>query len=196
MLAKHKKQEEETGKNDCKTVEQIREHLLKYTKDKGKVGKDNSWGYGVIDIEKLMKDAPMPTPEPKPEPTPSPVKPTPSPVKPTPSPVKPTPSPVKPTPSPVKPTPSPVKPKPTPPPSSPPSEPEPSPTPVEPKPPVKKPKKKKTTLFIVLGVVLVATIVGAVVYYNSNKVDIPTPPYIDENGEVDWNKKFEFEKKK
>ena len=34
MLAKHKKQEKETGKNDCKTVEQIREHLLKYTKDK------------------------------------------------------------------------------------------------------------------------------------------------------------------
>ena len=188
MLAKHKKQEEETGKNDCKTVEQIREHLLKYTKDKGEVGKDNSWGYGVIDIEKLMKDAPMPTPEPKPEPTPSPVKPTPSPVKPTPSPVKPTPSPVKPTPSPVKPTPSPVKPTPSPV--------KPTPIPVEPKPPVKKPKKKKTTLFIVLGVVLVATIVGAVVYYNSNKVDIPTPPYIDENGEVDWNKKFEFEKKK
>ena len=31
MLAKHRKQEEETGENDCKTVDQIKEHLLKYT---------------------------------------------------------------------------------------------------------------------------------------------------------------------
>ena len=54
MLAKHKKQEAETGKNDCKTIAEIREHLLKYTKDKGEVGKDNSWGYGVIDVEKLI----------------------------------------------------------------------------------------------------------------------------------------------
>ena len=178
MLAKHRKQEKATGMNDCKTVAEIREHLLKYTHDKGAVGKDWSWGYGVVDVEKLMKDDPMPTP------TPTPIKPTPTPIEPTPTPIEPTPSPVKPTPSPVKPTPPP----------SPPSEP--SPTPVKPKPPVKKPKKKKTTFFIVLGVVLVATLVGAVVYYNSNKVDIPTPPYIDENGEVDWNKKFEFEKKK
>ena len=34
MLAKHRKQEKETGKNDCKTVDEIREHLLKYTIDK------------------------------------------------------------------------------------------------------------------------------------------------------------------
>ena len=79
MLAKHRKQEKATGMNDCKTVAQIREHLLKYTHDKGAVGKDWAWGYGVVDVEKLMNDAPMPTPEPKPEPTPSPVKPTPSP---------------------------------------------------------------------------------------------------------------------
>tara|TARA_A200000159_G_C7319511_1_gene338209 strand:- start:617 stop:1774 length:1158 start_codon:yes stop_codon:yes gene_type:complete len=76
MLAKHKKQERETGKNDCKTVAQIREHLLKYTKDRGSLGKDNDWGYGVIDVEKLIgaepEPAPEPTPEPAPEPTPEP----------------------------------------------------------------------------------------------------------------------------
>ena len=54
MLSKHKKQERDTGKNDCKTVEEIREHLLKYTMDKGRLGKDNSWGYGVIDVQKLF----------------------------------------------------------------------------------------------------------------------------------------------
>jgi subtilisin family serine protease len=78
MLAKHKRQEKETGKNDCKTVEQIREHLLKYTMDKGKIGKDNAWGYGVIDVEKLIgtKPEPKPTPEPDiPHPYPEPEKP-------------------------------------------------------------------------------------------------------------------------
>lgn len=54
MIAKHKKQEKETGKNDCKTVEQIREHLLKYTMDRGRQGKDNSWGYGVIDLNLMF----------------------------------------------------------------------------------------------------------------------------------------------
>lgn len=54
MLSKHKKQERSNGKNDCRTVADIREHLLKYTNDKGTVGKDNDWGYGVIDVEKLL----------------------------------------------------------------------------------------------------------------------------------------------
>ena len=71
MLAKHKKQESETGKNDCKTVAQMREHLLKYTLDKGMQGKDSSWGYGVIDVEGLISGKkPKPKPEPKPEPEP------------------------------------------------------------------------------------------------------------------------------
>ena len=179
MLAKHRKQEKATGMNDCKTVAQIREHLLKYTHDKGMVGRDWSWGYGVVDVEKLMNDAPMPTPTPaKPTPSPKP-KPTPTPVKPSPTPVKPSPTPVKPSPTPVKPSPTPVKP---------------SPTPVKPTPPVEKPKKSKTTMFIVIGVVLLVGIIGSIVYYNSNKVDIPPPPYINENGEVDWDKKFELEK--
>ncbi len=77
MLAKHKKQEKETGQNDCKTVAQIREHLLKYTMDKGRLGKDNAWGYGVIDVEKLIESEPeiphpYPEPEPKPKPAPKP----------------------------------------------------------------------------------------------------------------------------
>ena len=176
MLAKHRKQEKATGMNDCKTVAQIREHLLKYTHDKGAVGKDWSWGYGVVDVEKLMNDAPMPTP------TPTPLKPTPTPIKPTPTPkIEPTPTPNEPTPTPIKPTPTPIKP---------------TPTPIKSKPPVKKPKKNKTTLFIVLGVVLVATIIGAVVYYNNNKVEIPQPPYINQDGTIDWDKKYQLDKEK
>ncbi len=55
LIAKHRKQEKETGFNDCRTVAQIKEHLVKYTDDKGVVGKDNAWGYGVIDVEKLIE---------------------------------------------------------------------------------------------------------------------------------------------
>ena len=50
LIAKHRKQEAETGENDCKTIEQIREHLIKYADDKGVVGRDDTWGYGVIDV--------------------------------------------------------------------------------------------------------------------------------------------------
>lgn len=82
MLAKHKKQEAETGKNDCRTVENMRQHLIKYAVDAGKVGKDKDFGFGIIDIHKLIAEMKMenePTivePEPKPiEPTP--VEPTP-----------------------------------------------------------------------------------------------------------------------
>lgn len=54
LLSKHIKQEADTGKNDCKTIEQIREHLLKYADNKGIVGHDDNWGYGVIDPVKLI----------------------------------------------------------------------------------------------------------------------------------------------
>jgi len=56
MLAKHRKQEKETGKNDCKTIEEIKEHLLKYTLDRGEIGKDDKWGHGIIDIHSLILD--------------------------------------------------------------------------------------------------------------------------------------------
>ena len=56
LISKHIKQELETGKNDCKTVEQIREHLLKYADKKGVTGHDENWGYGVINPEKLINE--------------------------------------------------------------------------------------------------------------------------------------------
>lgn len=49
LLAKHKIQEKYTGKNDCRTVDEIKQHLIKYADDKGVVGRDDVWGYGVID---------------------------------------------------------------------------------------------------------------------------------------------------
>ncbi len=55
MLAKHKKQEKLTGKNDCTTVKNIVEHLIKYTKDKGII-KNNEFGYGIIDPLQLVGD--------------------------------------------------------------------------------------------------------------------------------------------
>lgn len=54
LIAKHKKQEKETGRNDCKTVDEIKQHLLKYTIQKNVLGRDNHWGYGIIDVEKLI----------------------------------------------------------------------------------------------------------------------------------------------
>jgi subtilisin family serine protease len=54
LLAKHRKQEKETGKNDCKTVEQIIEHLKKYSIDVGPTGKDEWFGYGIIDVNKMI----------------------------------------------------------------------------------------------------------------------------------------------
>jgi len=56
LLSKHLKQELQTGKNDCKTVDQIKEHLKKYCDDKGISGHDNIWGYGVVDPIKLIKE--------------------------------------------------------------------------------------------------------------------------------------------
>jgi subtilisin len=54
LLSKHRIQEELTGVNDCKTVDQIKEHLLKYTVDQGVIGKDNHWGYGIVDVEEMI----------------------------------------------------------------------------------------------------------------------------------------------
>ncbi len=56
LISKHLKQEAETGKNDCKTVDQIREHLVKHCIDKGTVGRDKKWGYGVINIGELLEN--------------------------------------------------------------------------------------------------------------------------------------------
>lgn len=55
LLSKHRKQESITGKNDCKTVEQVREHLQKYAVDKGALGKDKKWGFGAINAAGLIE---------------------------------------------------------------------------------------------------------------------------------------------
>lgn len=62
LIAKHRKQEAETGKNDCKTVAQIKEHLKKYSVDVGKIGKDNKYGYGIVDVDEMLKNENCTTP--------------------------------------------------------------------------------------------------------------------------------------
>lgn len=54
LLAKHKMQEAKTGMNDCKTIDQIKEHLKKYSIDTGKTGRDNEFGYGIVDVSKMI----------------------------------------------------------------------------------------------------------------------------------------------
>ena len=56
LLSKHAKQEKLTGKNDCKTCEEVRNHLIKHSVDMGDRGKDKKWGYGVVDIKTMMKE--------------------------------------------------------------------------------------------------------------------------------------------
>lgn len=56
LISKHIKQELTTGQNDCKTVEQVREHLLKYADKKGVSGHDENWGYGVINPINLINE--------------------------------------------------------------------------------------------------------------------------------------------
>ena len=78
LLAKHEAQENETGLNDCKTVAQIKQHLQKYSTDKGVIGKDSTWGYGMINPEDLILSAHQePEPEPPESVNPTPVKPRP-----------------------------------------------------------------------------------------------------------------------
>lgn len=56
LLAKHHQQEIETGKNDCRTVEEIREHLKNYASNNGEICWDENWGYGVIDVDEAIKN--------------------------------------------------------------------------------------------------------------------------------------------
>ena len=72
MLSKHRKQEKAGGFNNCKTIEDIKQHLLKYTIDKGEKGKDNSWGYGIINVKDLIIEDSNPEPNPEPKPNPDP----------------------------------------------------------------------------------------------------------------------------
>jgi subtilisin len=176
MLSKHKKQQKEGMRNDCKTVAGIREHLLKYSKDRGVIGKDNLWGYGTIDVEslilekeKIQKPKPEPKPEPKPDPKPIPQKPKP--------PQKP----------PV------LKPEP---------EPEPKPRP-KPEPDIPKPYpdrnspkyESRKNLYLWGGIsILVIVLLGIIVYLNNKLEDNNIyVPHINENGDVDFDGKFDDE---
>jgi hypothetical protein len=54
LKSKHQKQLELTGEDDCITVDQVKEHIKKYATDKGIIGRDTYWGYGMIDVETLI----------------------------------------------------------------------------------------------------------------------------------------------
>jgi len=50
ILSKHRIQEDATGKNDCTTVDELKEHLRKHAVDLGNVGKDKYYGHGAISL--------------------------------------------------------------------------------------------------------------------------------------------------
>ena len=138
------------------TVEKIKKQLIARSDDKGVIGKDESWGYGVVDVYQLITgekgDPPVsPTPTPTTTSTPAPT---------------------------ITPTPSTTS--------------QPAPTPTMTSEP--KPVKKNNIAWIVLGVFVTLAIIFAT-YSCVSETDIPDPPYIDENGNVDWDKKFESESK-
>lgn len=57
LLSKHKKQEAQGIPNNCKTIPQIVEHLVRNSVDKGVTGKDNQWGWGIIDTNGLITES-------------------------------------------------------------------------------------------------------------------------------------------
>ena len=148
LISKYKKNNEEY------TVDKIKNQLVKKSNDKGIIGKDESWGYGIVDVHDLIIDKSKPTPEPTSTPTLTPT---------TTSSPKPT---VTPTQS-ITPTATPTTSKPA-------------------------PVKKNNIAWIVLGV-FVSISLAIAIYSFWKSEDIPEPPYIDENGNVDWDKKFQSE---
>ncbi len=60
LLSKHMKQEEMGIPNNCKTVPQIVEHLVRHSIDKGSVGKDSGWGWGILDVNTLLAPEQVP----------------------------------------------------------------------------------------------------------------------------------------
>jgi subtilisin family serine protease len=171
------------------TVTEIRNLLKTHADDAGVKGKDWSFGHGIVDADGMIIDTPdpkKPTPKPKPEPKPEP-KPTPKP-KPAPKP-KPTP---KPTPKPKpKPTPNPKpapEPKPTP-------EPDPAPKPKPgPRPVIKDFFLKNLAWICCLIVFVIICTLGFFVYFSEEEEEY-NPEWLNENGEVDWDMKFELESK-
>lgn len=145
MLSKHKKQEARGEYNNCRTPEQVYEHLKKCSVDYGQPGKDSSFGNGLLDLDKLLDSKESnPDPEPNPEPNPKP-------------------------------------------------SPQPNP---EPKPePVKEPWIKRNLAWVACGTFIII----ALIFYLTSLIQSTTEvyvPYIDEDGNINWDKKFEEEKKK
>ena len=164
MLAKHRKQEKETNQNDCKTIEQIKEHLLKYTLDRGEVGKDDKWGHGIVDIHSLLLDKNI-------EDDPTSTSAHPDPIYTT------TTKQVVTTTTAEKTSTTLVK----------------STTTIKPK----KPDNwiKQNIAWIICGLVVVISLIAGLITYFSDDSENPPPSWISEDGEVDWDKKFEEEKR-
>ena len=168
------------------TVDGIRDLLKIHADDAGPEGKDWSFGHGIIDADGMIigtpdpkKPEPKPNPEPKPDPEPDP-KPEPKPdPKPEPKPdPKPDPKP-EPEPDP-KPNPKP-DPKPDP-------KPEPIPNPVQ---IIKKFFLKNLAWIFCSLLLIIILIIGSCMYFSGGEKD--RPEWIDESGEVDWDKKFKLE---
>lgn len=141
MLSKHKKQESQGKVNNCKTPEQIYEHLKRCSIDYGETGKDSSYGYGLIDSKTLIEVKPKPEPNPEPNPEPDP-------------------------------------------------EPEP-----EPKPKPEKPKDnwfKRNMAWLACGTFIIIALIFYLTSLIQSKTEVYVP-YIDEDGNVNWDKKLEEE---
>lgn len=68
LLSKHRLQEKETGLNDCKTVQQIKDHLIKHSISKN-IEKTNDFGYGIIDVDQMILNEDQPVTKPLKEPS-------------------------------------------------------------------------------------------------------------------------------
>jgi len=69
MLSKHRKEEAKGKYNNCRTPEQVYQHLQRCSIDYGEVGKDSSYGHGLIDAKLFITGEKnnKPDPEPKPD---------------------------------------------------------------------------------------------------------------------------------
>ena len=149
-------------KGEKYTVDKIKEQLINKSDDKGVIGKDDSWGYGIIDVYELITgekgDPPVSTtPTPTSSNTPTPT-------------------------SSNTPTPTPS--------NTPQPEPDiPHPYPEEPV--EKTPWLTPKMAWIVFGVMLTIIIAAGVLsYIFDGNVDIPTPPWINDHGNVNWDEKY------
>jgi hypothetical protein len=159
--------------NEQYDLKKIRDLLSSCADDKGIIGRDSSWGYGIIDPKEMIfgedeKTEPEPEPEdPEPEPEPEPEDPEP----------EPEPEPEDPEPEP-EPEPEDPEPEPEPEPEDP--EPEPVPEPEDPEPePVPKPEKPSKIKYFIIGGVVLASLILFFVLSQCGEIEY-----------VDWDQKF------